>query len=46
LKRESLAPQACFSSSLLTFMHDYVCPKFIMEAMVRGEEGVPWTTAV
>jgi hypothetical protein len=34
------------AASLLTFMHDYVCPKFIMEAMVRGEEVEPWTTAV
>jgi NAD(P)H-dependent FMN reductase len=32
--------------SLLTFMHDYVCPKFVMESMVRGETGEPWTTTV
>jgi len=34
------------ASGLLAFMHDYVCPKFIMEAMVRDEAGTPWTTAV
>lgn len=34
------------ATGLLTFMHNYVCPKFIMEAAVRGEDGVPWTTTV
>jgi chromate reductase len=34
------------ATALLTFMHNYVCPKFIMEAAVRGDDGEPWTTAV
>ncbi len=34
------------SASLLAFMHDYVCPKFIMEAAVRDQAGTPWTTTV
>ncbi len=34
------------ATSLLTFMRDYVCPKFIMEAMVREADGQPWTTTV
>jgi NAD(P)H-dependent FMN reductase len=34
------------AASLLTFMRNYVCPKFIMEAAVRGEDGQPWSTAV
>jgi chromate reductase, NAD(P)H dehydrogenase (quinone) len=34
------------AASLLTFMRDYVCPKFILEAMVRNEVGEPWTTTV
>jgi chromate reductase, NAD(P)H dehydrogenase (quinone) len=34
------------ATSLLTFMRDYVCPKFILEAMVREEDGQPWTTTV
>jgi chromate reductase, NAD(P)H dehydrogenase (quinone) len=34
------------AASLLTFMRDYVCPKFIMEAMVRAEVEPPWTTTV
>jgi chromate reductase, NAD(P)H dehydrogenase (quinone) len=34
------------AASLLTFMRDYVCPKFIMEEMVRREEAEPWTTTV
>jgi NAD(P)H-dependent FMN reductase len=34
------------STSLLRFVHDYVCPKFIMEAMVRDGAGAPWATAV
>jgi chromate reductase len=34
------------AASLLTFMHNYVCPKFIMEAAVRDQSGTPWTTTV
>jgi NAD(P)H-dependent FMN reductase len=34
------------AASLLTFMRNYVCPKFIMESAVRGENGEPWTTTV
>jgi chromate reductase len=34
------------ATALLTFMHNYVCPKFIMEAAVRAEDGAPWTTTV
>jgi len=34
------------SKALLTFVRDYVCPKFIMEAMVREGDGTPWTTTV
>jgi NAD(P)H-dependent FMN reductase len=34
------------ATSLLTFMRNYVCPKFIMEAAVRGEDGPPWSTTV
>ena len=34
------------ATSLLKFVHNYVCPRFIMEAMVRGEDVKPWTTAV
>jgi NAD(P)H-dependent FMN reductase len=34
------------ATALLTFVHDYVCPKFIMEAMVREGTGAPWTTTV
>jgi chromate reductase len=34
------------AASLLAFMHNYVCPKFIMEAAVRDQRGTPWTTTV
>jgi chromate reductase len=34
------------ATALLTFMHDYVCPKFILEATVRDQSGAPWTTTV
>jgi NAD(P)H-dependent FMN reductase len=36
------------ATSLLGFMRDYVCPKFIMEAAVRegGGNREPWTTTV
>lgn len=35
------------ATSLLGFMRSYVCPKFIMEQMVReGGDHVPWTTTV
>lgn len=36
------------ATSLLGFMRDYVCPKFIMEAAVRADDeaGAPWTTTV
>lgn len=34
------------AASLLAFMHNYVCPKFILEAAVRDQDGTPWTTTV
>ncbi len=34
------------SASLLDYVRDYVCPKMIMEAMIRNEGGAPWATAV
>ena len=35
------------AASLLTFMRDYVCPKYVLEAAVReGTAGEPWTAAV
>jgi NAD(P)H-dependent FMN reductase len=34
------------ATALVTFMHNYVCPKFIMEAAVRRDDGTPWTTTV
>jgi chromate reductase len=35
------------ASSLVNFMHDYVCPKFVLEAAVRdGAAETPWTTTV
>jgi chromate reductase len=34
------------SASLLHFVQNYVCPKFILEAMVRNDPGEPWATAV
>ena len=34
------------ATSLLTFMKNYVCPKFILEAAVRDDGGTPWTTTV
>lgn len=33
-------------AELLSFARDYVCPRFIMEAMIREESGAPWATAV
>jgi chromate reductase, NAD(P)H dehydrogenase (quinone) len=34
------------ADSLLEFLKDYVCPKHVLEAMVRSEEGPPWTAEV
>ena len=34
------------ASSLLSYMRDYVCPKYIMEAAVREGQGQPWTVTV
>ncbi len=34
------------SASVLSFVQQYVCPKFIMEAMVREQADRPWPTAV
>jgi chromate reductase len=35
------------AAALATFMRDYVCPKFVMEAAVReGTIAAPWTTTV
>jgi len=35
------------ATSLLAFMRDYVCPRFIMEEVVReGGDHTPWTTTV
>lgn len=34
------------SASLLDFLKDYVCPKFILEARVREQTGAPLATAV
>jgi NAD(P)H-dependent FMN reductase len=33
------------ADAMVSFMRDYVCPKYTLEAMVR-EEGVPWTATV
>jgi len=34
------------AASLLSFMHDYVCPKHIMEAAVREGSGEPWAVTL
>ncbi len=34
------------AKALLTFLKDYVCPKFALEALAREEGGAPWSTAV
>lgn len=33
------------AESLLEFLENYVCPKYTLEAMVRGEGG-PWTSTI
>jgi NAD(P)H-dependent FMN reductase len=33
-------------AALIRFVHDFVCPRFIMEDMARKEGGAPWATAV
>lgn len=33
------------AASLLEFIENYICPKFALEAMVRGE-GVAWTSTI
>jgi NAD(P)H-dependent FMN reductase len=37
------------ATSLLQFLHNYVCPKYVLEAMVRDESenaSVPWTATL
>ncbi|MEO6221969.1 MAG: NAD(P)H-dependent oxidoreductase [Vicinamibacterales bacterium] len=34
------------ATSLLSFVRDYVCPKFALEAMVRDSTGTPWAASV
>lgn len=34
------------ASSLLTFLENYVCPKYALEAIVREEGGKPWSSSV
>ncbi len=33
------------AGSLLEFIENYICPKYALEAMVRGE-GTPWTSTI
>ncbi len=33
------------AASLLEFIENYICPKYVLEAMVRGEGG-PWTSTI
>lgn len=34
------------ADSLVEFIESYVCPKHILESMVREDDGGPWTTSV
>ena len=41
----STHPLRGLANGLLEFIKEYVCPKYALEAMVRGE-GAPWTAEV
>jgi len=34
------------AQSLISFLHEYVCPKYALEDMIRDETATPWTSNV